>query len=331
MKRKKFYTICPPTLKISVWIIDITMITCMVVIGILSFAMSDDFKTVRGFRQAAWGDIPLDDKIAVSDVLVKLKLITMDPANIGSGNITRAMLHVLHCGYGFLYREAGKNSTRVVNIPSYSESIRNAAKGSLLTVEIQRLLSHGLDDILKENTMPIYGMDTAIKVLKDVLTPQAFKTFLCAINWSIVDTIDNIIMSVTAEIPVIEDSGNVKMSSYSEGIMAALTLYPELELRYTASIDDVQLIPRYDSSITLVDIDVEPSHGITHRLVVPTENFIDYYVNFSKHHLTTACLHFHSMQFIYGMFTMPAIADIVMEQDMVINVCQNGKWPGSYS
>lgn len=122
----------------------------------------------------------------------------------------------------------------------------------------------------------IIGMSTSIDILRYAFSHSGFNLFFSTLNWTIMDTENNLVVGPTTLHNTAENSIH-SMMSIIEGLMVCLTLFPEHGRRYAVVLNGIALIPTLDSRIQ-VDVTSIPWREGLYRLDVPINKFSGHYV-----------------------------------------------------
>ena len=275
-----------------------------------------------------------EDVSAINNVLEKLRLTTIATEE-HRGNITPVAIRILQYTYHFI--RWGNNQLRspseigqLISLDSFAQRIMKAEPNEL-AVEIENLFSYAID-MIKQNYGQVFGLESAIGVIYETLelTDELFATF----DWTVIDIRNSTIvlhmgplsshgMFTQAKIPLLE------------GMMAATAVYPQIH--YQAGLDELVVIPKYDSGMKLQSVDETFDIG-KYRVLLPAQRLTDRYLsdlalsrprserrNNALPALEQGYLVFDSLDFLRGMISMSAT--IGVDQPWIrLDVLQDGVW-----
>lgn len=299
-------------------------------------------------KESAATPISMDDgdRQAIGRLLMARNKTKIISGNTTTGNITAAAVYLLMKLHHFLvWKEEDmlRSPQEVAGILDQASDKTGAERCNVenLPHKILTLLDYSLYTVINDEILDVYGMNMAIKVAIYTLTDYALTDFMTTLNWTVTDKFTgDVILNINgpADYSIYGDARN---SSIPDGFMAAMLLYPQLQHDYHASLDNVSLIPEYDSRVQIRDTD---SNCFTtmYRMLIPTSRFSGNYINDinkinrmnrqfgeDKHQHPTVFdegyMYFDSLQFIQGMLAMTSIID-VQQPWRALDIQEDGKW-----
>jgi len=251
-----------------------------------------------------------EDRQAADDVLNKRGIRRMTSADDKSG-ITPVAARLLEHVYHFLRWDGSSKRD-----PSVIAGMINRVDFAHEKPEIiPEMLVQIISNSLKYSSIgcSVVGvMATVSAVLSIFGSLKWAQDFLSTLNWTVIDTSDNINTIVVQRLPMNDPelpSDKRYLSHHMfyllEGMMVANTLYPEIG--YRPGLDEVILIPKYDTWLELFVDDYRMRYQ-KYRILVPGVNFSDNYLNDIKEHNRffdgTGYIAFESAKFLQGLLAL---------------------------
>ena len=217
-----------------------------------------------------------DDRQAIDRVLAELYISVITTSN-DHGTITPAAVRMLQYANHFLRWNADASlrdpqSISSMIIPgSFVEDIAAASQ-----TDVPKEITHLLTYSLRVSSSGNIGLSDVIYTVIYAVKSKYLQLFFATLNWTVIDTSTNTISQNLSVKPTNTGRFGSGIKLYLlEGIMVANVLYPKIS--YCAGLDDVPLMPKYDSKLQLVSEHFSAGQD-KYRILVPGTAFSDHYL-----------------------------------------------------
>jgi len=230
-----------------------------------------------------------EDTSAINKVLAANRLTTVATEEM-HGSITPVAIRLLQHAHHFLRWDNGQlrppsEVKKLISLynPRGSREVRNMANVETsepndLLMKISDLFNYVVSKVMEEHPIDVLGMGLAIKAIKYILGERTFDNLWDqngGFNWTVIDTSRP---SIALNLGLLYFEGLVYQSTIPllEGMMAAAVMYPQI--RFRAGLEDLALIPKYDSESPFVPVDDKYKMG-QYRILVPGHGFTGHYLD----------------------------------------------------
>lgn len=223
-----------------------------------------------------------DGAAVIASILKVLNIPKVIAVGDSSGDVTPAAVRFLLYAYQFLYVDGDTVRTPqavsdLVQPASFRDDLESASPATL-SQEIFDLVKYATSITISNRPVKswnanVFGLSHAMDAVAYALNHKAFKQFMTTLNWTVLSKADHSVALNIGPVTVIR-AGDGLRSYLLEGLMAAGTAYPELS--YQGGLDQVMLMPTYDSELQIEPADVHVPRK--YRILLSAKRFTDHYL-----------------------------------------------------